>query len=201
MVFQSVQLDEVQRWKINFLSLDKCTTLWSSSGGEDTLRAQRHVVGPGKERRIGPTKENKRPTSLHQRQIRWREWTIMYCLNTAEERWLNLKIQRGDPVAVPLCWRWDTALVSGQGLAKHLQSSGKRIISETVITTRGHCFVCQCVSSQFSTVVLLWSDFKRAICVKTSLELMAWEEAIWHLTLRGTAVTITHNHKRWQQDW
>ena len=45
----------------------------------------------------------------------------------------------------------------------------------------------KCVSLQFSTVVLLWLDFKRAICVKTSPGLMAWEEAIWHLTLRNSS--------------
>lgn len=36
-------------------------------------------------------------------------------------------------------------------------------------------------------LALLWLDFKRLIYVKTSLELVAWEEAIWHLILKNSS--------------
>lgn len=95
MVFQSVHLEKVQGWKINFLFLGKCTTHWSQ------VKARIHWGHKGmylalerkRELSAGSSKENNRPTSLLQRQICWKEWAIMYRPNTAEERWLTLKIQ------------------------------------------------------------------------------------------------------------
>lgn len=96
------------------------------------------IVERKRELAAGPAKLNKRPTSLLRRQIQCAEEIKPLCKAESKHSREVIKSQNTNkswPCSSHdnvCCW-WDTLWVSGQRLAKHLQSSSKRMVRGTGI--------------------------------------------------------------------